>query len=713
MAPVLPQSAVGGPAQQGVIQVIPPGALDRLEAKRNKEIADAQDAANNPSPIAMTNLAGFIHTQFQMMKNHRDNTTAGWSNRLLAALRAFNRQYDPNKLQEINKFGGSQIYLGLTAAKCRGASSLLRDVYLQADRPWGLDPGPDPALPPNIMASIEQLIRAELGTLQQAGQPIDPNAVRDRLQTLLEAARQAAKKKAADQAKIAEDKIDEFLIEGNFYKALAEFIVDLPIFPFACLKGPVVRIVPAIDWNNGTAVSTPKPKLFWERVSPFDVWWTPGVSDIENASIIERQRLSRADLNDLLDLPGYNQDEIRAVLDEYGRGGLVDNWDYTDAERADMESRENPLYNRSGMITCLEFNGNVQGRMLLEQGVDAKFITDPMRDYMVQAWLIGTHVIKVQMSPSPRKRHSYFITSFEKVPGTPLGNGLTDIIADLQESSNSVMRAVINNLSIASGPQVMINDERLAPGEDGEDLFPWKRWHYVGDPMGQNAQVPISFFQPTSNVTELLLALDKLNGMADDASAIPRYLAGQSAGGAGRTSSGLAMLMANASKVLQTVAANIDRDVFDPALTSLYDMIMLTDTSGLLTGEEKVRVMGVNVAIQRETQRSRQLEFLQITANPIDMSIIGPEGRAQVLSVVADGIGMPGSKIVPSEDEIKAKEQAAQIAAVQQAHQPGGQPGQPGQQDQNARHAQGAQAPRGGNVTGDAGPRVNISGSPH
>lgn len=700
MVGVLPQSAVPG-MTQGVIQVIPPGALDRLEAQQNKAKADAQDAALKPSEQALTNLAGFIRTEFEMMRNHRNNTTAGWSTRLMGALRAFNGQYDASKLQEIAKFGGSQIYFRLTASKCRGASSLLRDVYLQADRPWGLEAGPDPKIPDNVMQAIEGLMRSELGTLQQAGQQIDPNQVRDRLQQLLEAARQAAKKKTAEQARIAEDKIDEFLVEGNFYKALAEFIVDLPIFPFACLKGPVVRVVPAVDWSAGTAVTTNKPRLFWERVSPFDVWWTPGASDIQNASVIERQRLSRADLNDLLDLPGYDKEAIRAVLDEYGRGGLNDNWDQTDAERADMESRENPFYNRSGMIACLEYNGNVQGRMLLEQGMDAKYIPDPLRDYMVQAWLIGPHVIKVQMSPSPRKRHPYFITSFEKVPGTPLGNGLSDVINDLQESTNSVMRALVNNLSIASGPQVMINDERLAAGEDGEDLYPWKRWHYVGDPMGNNSQVPISFFQPNSNVNELLMALEKLNSMADDASAIPRYLSGQSAGGAGRTSSGLAMLMANASKVLQTVAANIDRDIFDPALTALYDMIMLTDRSGLLTGTEKVRVMGVTVAIQRETQRARQLEFLQITANPIDMSIIGPEGRAVVLETVAEGIGIPGSKIVPSEDELKQKQQAALQQQQQQS------------QDQAAAKAQGNQAPRGGNTTGDPGPRVNINGGPH
>lgn len=680
-------------SQNTMLRVIPGGALDKIEARQLQDKRKAEEELKL-SQVATTNLAGYIRTQFEMMKNHR-NSQSGWSERLSEALRTFNGVYSADKLAEIKRFGGSEIYARISAAKCRGASSLLRDVYLQSDRPWGLDPGPDPAIPPNIMQSIQQLLRVEVATMEQGGQQVDPTAMRDRLNMLMTAARQAAKKKSAAQAKIAEDKIDEYLVEGGFYKALAEFIADLPIFPFACIKGPVVRIVPSLNWENGTAISTPRPRMFWERVSPFDIWWTPGAGDIENASIIERSRLSRADLNDLLDLPGYDQAEIRAVLDEYGRGGLSDNWDATDSERAVNESRENPLMNHSGMITCLEFNGNVQGRMLLEQGMDAKYIPDGLRDYMVQAWLIGQHVIKVQLSPSPRKRHNYFITSFEKMPGTPVGNGLTDIIADLQEGANSTLRALMNNMAIASGPQVMVNDSKLAAGEDADDMYPWKRWHFEDDPINGTSQVPISFFQPNSIAQELLAVYDKINGMADDMSAIPRYLQGQSAGGAGRTSSGLAMLMGNASKILQAVAANIDRDVFDPLLTALYDIIMVTDNSGLLTGEESVRVMGVTVAIQRETQRSRQLEFLQITANPIDTAIMGPEGRAQVLRTVSEGIGMPGAGIVPSDDVLKERQQVAQQQAAAAAGQ-----------------AQGNQAPKGGNVTGDAGPRVNITGGP-
>ena len=685
-----------------VLRVVGPQELDAAIKARDEETAAARDAAN-ASDAVLTNLAAYIRREFDVMKRHRNNAAAGWSNRLLNALRVFNGEYDANKLAEIKRFGGSEVYARVVAMKCRGASSLLRDVYLAPDRPWGLDPADDPKIPPDIMKSVTELVQAEIAMLVQAGQQPDIDQIRQRTQQLVESARQAAKKKYAGQARIAEDKLDEILKAGGFYKALAEFITDLPLFPFAVIKGPVVRIVPTVTWENGAAIVKQMPRLTWTRVSPFDIWWTPGVSDIEDAAVIERTRLTRSDLNDLLDLPGYNQDAIRAVLDLYGQGGIVDNWDATDAERAVQESRENPQLNQSGLITCLEYTGNVQGRMLLEYGMEPELVPDELRDYYVQAWIIGNYVIKVQMAPSPRKRHPYYITSFEKVPGTPVGNGLPDILNDIQEASNATLRALINNLSISSGPQVVVNDDRLTDDEDGEELYPWKRWHVQSDPMGNNSAAPVSFFQPSSNAQELLGVYQKFVDMADELSAIPKYLSGAGAGsGAGRTASGLAMLMGNASKILQTVAANIDRDILDPLLSALYDMVMLTDQSGILTGEEKVRVLGVSVAVQKETQRARQLEFLQITANPIDSQIVGPKGRASVLRNVASTIGLPGEEIVPSEEQLDAMQKQAEATAQQQ-----GIPGHGGMGEQAAQ-AQGGQTNTG--ASGDMGPRTNISG---
>jgi hypothetical protein len=64
---------------------------------------------------------------------------------------------------------------------------------------------------------------------------------------------------------------------------------------------------------------------------------------------------------------------------------------------------------------------------------------------------------------------------------------------------------------------------------------------------------------------------EKFTQIADELSAILRYITGsERPGGAGRTTSGLAMLMGNAAKILQTVAANIDGDIVEPSIDELY-----------------------------------------------------------------------------------------------------------------------------------------------
>jgi hypothetical protein len=663
-----------------VLRVVTPDALIEQEAQDDAARVAAEDQLRQDNNLT-SSLVAFIDNEFSRFMRHRDGAS-GWSERLVNAMRTFSGQYDSQKLAEIRQFGGSDIYARLTATKCRGATSLLRDVYLNTEKPWGLEATPDPTMPEDILGDVNNLIQVEVGTMQRLGEAPSPDQIRDRVTGLIAAAKRAAIKRARVEAEASFLKLDDILVEGQFYEALAAFLVDLPLFPFACMKGPVVRVTPQVTWQGGFAVSVDKPQMFWNRVSPFDVWWTPGVSDIKDAAVIERTRVTRADLNQLIGLPGYNDAAIQEVLRWYGQSGYVEaTASYAETPRAGMESREDPRMNQSGMIDMLEYHGYVQGQMLLDQGFTAAQVPDPMRDYFVDAFKIGRYVIKVQLSPSLRKRPPYYVTSFEKVPGTVVGNALPDILADIQDATNAALRSLINNMSIASGPQVVVNDDRIAENENGDELYPWKRWHTVNDPLGNNNQKPIDFFQPNSNAQELLGVYEKFTQIADELSSIPRYITGsERLGGAGRTASGLAMLMGNAAKILQTVAANIDNDVVEPAITELYDMVMLTDRTGLLRGDESITVLGVAVAMQRETQRQRQMEFLQITANPIDSQITGVRGRANVLRAVADGIGLKGEDIVPPDEEIKAQtgQGGGAGGAPPGAAPPGGLPTPPG-----------------------------------
>jgi hypothetical protein len=657
------------------LRLVSPEELTAQQASEAEAARASEDAANQNSRLN-SNLVAFIDNEFGRFMRHRDSAN-GWSDRLVEAMRTFNGQYSSTKLAEIRRFGGSEIYARLIATKCRGATSLLRDIYLNADKPWGLQPTPDPTLPDDIAETIAELVQVEAANATRGGQPPDPEAIRDRVVNLAASAKRAALKKARLEAEKAFKKLDDILVEGMFYDAIEDALIDVPLFPFCVLKGPVVRITQDIQWTNGTMQVVTKPQMFWNRVSPFDVWWTPGVSDIADAAVIEKSRVTRADLNQLIGLPGYDDVAIREVLKWYGQSGYVESAASTvETPRALAESREDPRMNQSGMLDMLEYHGNIQGEILLNHGMSPDQITDPLRDYFVDVFKIGRYVIKVQLSPSLRKRPPYYVTSFEKVPGTVVGNALPDILSDTQDAANAALRSLINNMSIASGPQVVVNDDRVAENENSDDLYPWKRWHVVTDPLGpNNGQQPIVFFQPNSNAQELLTVYEKFTQIADELSAIPRYVTGsERTGGAGRTASGLAMLMGNAAKILQTVASNIDKDIIEPCISELYDMVMLTDETGMLRGDESIDVLGVNVAMQRETQRQRSLEFLQITGNPIDMQIMGPRGRANVLRNVADGIGLEGEDIVPPDEEIKAQMESA---GAPPGGAPGGAPGGP------------------------------------
>jgi hypothetical protein len=177
------------------------------------------------------------------------------------------------------------------------------------------------------------------------------------------------------------------------------------------------------------------------------------------------------------------------------------------------------------------------------------------------------------------------------------------------------------------------------------------------------------------------------------------------------------MLMGNAAKILQTVAANIDGDVVEPVLSELYDLVMLTDQTGLLRGDESIDVLGVAVAIQRETQRQRQLEFLQITANPIDTQITGPKGRATVLRSVADGLGLKGDDIVPPDDVLMQQLNQMPPGGPPSGGGPGGPPqAPPGPQGQPPSPGAGgslaSRAPPAPKPSAIAGPQTNIVNAP-
>lgn len=663
----------------GLLQIVPESGLQQRDAER----VDAAEAADQEFDEQFTDqCAKHIRDRYWEFRRHK--TRQNLNNRMLDAQRAYNGEYDPQKLADIRAFGGSDVYARLTAIKCRGATAMLRDVYLSGDTPWSIEPTPVPDLPADVLSQVDLLISSEVENLLQNGQEPDPKMVEERRKQLLRAARQAADSEARKAAGASTAAIDDKLIEGGFYQALAEFLVDLPIFPLAVIKGPVVKMAREMTWSeDGEPVIEEKPRMTWQRVSMFDLYWTPSASRLEDADVIQRDRIRRSDLQALIGVPGYDEAAILSALSDY-TNGLHIHFDDVETERAYNEDKENPYLNESNYIDTLEFQGEIQGDYLKSwnNGQAVRQIEDFREefDYNVIGYVVGRHTIKLQIQPNPRKRHNYFGTSFEKVSGALPGRALPEILSDSQHVANAAFRALTNNMGMASGPQVAINEDRMSPTMNSDSMYPWKRWRFNSDPLG-SSEKPIDFFQPQSNAQELISVFDKMMILSDEVSGIPRYMTGnQNVSGAASTASGLNQLMGNASKILQQIAAQVDAEVITPLLQFLHTMVMLTDDTGLTHGDAQIKALGVTQAQAKDNDRQRQLEFLQITANPLDQGIVGPKGRAVVLRSLADDLGLEGEQVVPSEEELRQQEEAAQQAMAQEA----------------AAQAQGAQAPQPG-----------------
>lgn len=616
-------------------------------------------------------LASHVKKVWEAARTAKQQTV---EQRLLTNLRQRRGVYEPDLLAEIKKTGGSEIYMMLTSNKCRAASAWLRDTLTGArdEKPWMIDPTPLPDLPPNLHRAVYDAANQKAMQVEaMIGAPLTEQMARELIEQVKSTMMVEIKEMAKEAAGRMEMKMEDQLEEGGFSRAFAEFIDDIVTFPAACIKGPTLRRKPRMVWKE-TVVGEYEPVVVeeivptWSRVDPFNLYPAPNSTHPDDGDLIERHRLTRTSLSELIGVEGYDEGAIKAVLDDYGRGGLRD-WLAVDSSKAQAEGKSVSavLNNPEAEIDALQYWGAVQGKMLIEWGMteDRGEPLDPSKEYHCEVWLIGRWVIKAILNYDPFHRKPYFKACFEEIPGAWWGNAPPDLMRDCANMCNYAARAMANNMGIASGPQVGVNIDRLPPGEDLTQMFPWKIWQFTNDPMGSAAK-PMEFFQPQSMSGELMAIFDKFSMRADEDTGIPRYITGDNAGlgGAGRTASGMSMLMSNAGKTIKQVIFNIDTYVIKPLIERLYFYNMQYADDPDLKGDVNIVARGANSLVVKDAAQVRRNEFLQVVlSSPVVQQIVGMEGIAALLHEQAKTLDMDADAIVPSSEALQLKQLAMQM----------------------------------------------------
>ena len=654
------------PKAPGVTSVGGIMEMRSLSQLMEDERAKAEEQNNQPE---ISGLAAHINRCWMEARTAKEQTVEP---QMLKSLRQRRGEYDPEVLARIREQNSVAIYMMVTSNKCRSAKAWLLEAL--SGMPWSAEPTPVAEIDVATQEAIIQLATGQIEQSMLAGIFPSDAEVKEFMLAVRDQAFAQIQEIAKSRAERMTQKMKDQLVEGGFEDALNQFIDDLVTFPAAILKGPVVRSRPQLKWRaqqDGTMTVTAEDtfKLEWERVDPFNLYPAPDATSVDDGYLIERHKLSRADLVSLRDVEGYSVEAINAVLDEFGREGRQE-WLAVDSDREVAEGRAlTGRTNPSELIDALQFWGSVQGKELLDWGVPESDVSDPLAEYHIEAWLIGRWVIKATVNPDPLHRKPYYKTSWENIPGCFWGKSIPDLCKDTQAVCNAAARALVNNLSISSGPQVAVDTSKLPVGSDLTEMYPWKIWQFRDNGMGSASIPPVSFFQPNSNAAELMSVYEKFATLADEYTGIPRYMTGDgNVGGAGRTASGMSMLMSNAGKSIKSVVQSVDQ-VLKPAIERLYfyNMRYLNDPE--LKGDVNIVVQGATNLVQKQQQQQKLNEFLSIVAtNPMIFQIIGAEGLAYMLREIAKTIGMDTDKIIPPLPILKAKmaAQQAQMMAAQQ-----------------------------------------------
>ena len=218
---------------------------------------------------------------------------------------------------------------------------------------------------------------------------------------------------------------------------------------------------------------------------------------------------------------------------------------------------------------------------------------------------------------------------------------------------NAAVRAMQDNAAASSGPMIGVNMAALAPGED---------------PTAIQANRIVLFDKPGLNISDAFqvatipsciehnLTLSNFWSNAGDEISTPRFQAGDgNVSGAGKTASGLSMLMGAANILLKDHIKDFDDCVVTPFIRAMFRWNMQWNEDESIKGDYEVVASGSQSLIAKEV-RAQQIPMLISW-----LSIPGFADRIKeekLLEVALEQTDLPVERILRSDEEAQQYRQA-------------------------------------------------------
>jgi hypothetical protein len=709
--------------------------LNSTKSVLGTSIEETENLANASEVISYTEgkdfkdennkLGGLISHIRSLYDRSKERRMSGDEQRWITAYQNYRGIYGPDvKFTDTEK---SQAFIKLTKTKVNAAYSQIIDVlFAGSTLPIGIEPSPipegiaeavyfDPQAKPEALpggdkgdngkqqksASPRSSVVARADILEAVGPYREQlTRVQKDLKEGYGTTATAVTFEPADMAaKNMEKKIHDQLEESDFSKHLRSFAFDLSLYGTGVMKGPFAREKEYPQWDEeGNYKPLIKTVADVQYVSLWDIFPDPDARGMEDCEqLIERHRYSRSQLRALKKRPGFRKESIELAI-EMGSNYKDEYWETFISDKSDQMTVDR--------YEVFEYWGVVDKKLAEEQGFTLPEELKNFDEVQINAWVCNDQILRLVLNPFTPARIPYQICPYEHNPYSIFGVGVAENMADTQLVMNGFTRLMIDNAVLSSNLIFEIDETNMVAGQDMK-MYPGKVFRRQAGAPGQ--ALFSTKFQNTTN--ECIAVFDKMRQLADEATGIPSYSHGQGGvQGIGRTASGMSMLMGAAAQNIKAVVRNIDDYLLSPLGKALFAFNMQFNFDKNLIGDLEVVARGTESLMRNEIRSQKLLQFLQLTANPIDAPYAK---RDYLLRELASSLDLDPDKAVndPREAAIQAKV-LADLAQKMGAANPQGLAAQNGGQGgtQGAPSASNPSQTGAGNVAPGSAPEPGAQG---
>ena len=706
----MPASPMNGTAGVGLaMPVRDPAGLEKAEP-------GADEAGQIVQSVPLCELAAHVKRVFEIARVERDKE-GGVSEKLLEVRRIYEGDYSEDEKGLIENTGlprGHQPFFQNGSAVSRGHRSMTGDVWTSGgDKPWTMDPTPDPDMPEEVteasvleamqvIAERQKAIAALAETAARKAEALgqDPAAARaavladpdtqpltpQQMATLMPHKVEEVKNRVLEEAKqrceLMERKIHDQLVEGEFYDKAQPTVLDyLSIYGTAVMRGPVPRMKRVAERRKSKdgvwqIKMVEKPVLSFEAIDPMDCYPAPDSREIGDSPLVITTRFSASDLRRFSKAKGklykgWNPDAVNRILSAAPQGGIEIEPTGTDAVKAE----ENELSNRAAAptassgktyIDALEYFGEARGSELvgigLRKDTSGKEL-DPEEYYDVNCIVVQDAVVYCRIM-EPEIGWPLAKAVCYRSPQSWWGTGPIWEAKDDIKLCNSFIRAMVVNMSEASGAMMMVELDRLAGGTDLK-IRPHKVWGVKDRPLGMGSQSgsPIQILKMDSVLGDLMNGYKFAKTEIGDHSGVPSYAFGSNTGSASamRTASTLSMLNEGTTRGIKDTLYSVDRDEMRPVVMRLYAWNMLYSDDDSIKGDMTCNPGGLMGLVLVEQEYNRMVQFLNLANNGTDLQIVDIQARAYIYRKIAQMLHLNPDRVVATYEMLHMKQNLADL----------------------------------------------------